>query len=158
MNIEWRTIGDNIEISNTGLVRGRKPVLNNNGYYVISINHKTKLLHRLVAELFIPNPNNLPEVNHKDENKTNNSVQNLEWCTHRENINYGSRNKRVSTKLLNNSKSKSIFQISLTGEIIKTFPSIGEIERKLGFKKANISACCRGKRKTAYGFKWCYAS
>ena len=76
------------------------PALSRNGYpMVILVNHnkrKTRNVHRLVAEAFIPNPNNLPQVNHKDENKTNNCVDNLEWCTQKYNLNYGTRNIKIS--------------------------------------------------------------
>lgn len=73
-----------------------KPVKNNTGYSIVCLHkdgeHKNYYIHRLVAEAYIPNPDNLPQVNHKDENKENNSLQNLEWCTHEYNNNYGSRN------------------------------------------------------------------
>lgn len=81
----------------------RKPFVNNSGYLQVSliIHSKVKnfLIHRLVAEAYIPNPNNLPEVNHKDENKLNPHYTNLEWCTHEENINYGTCVQRRSAKL-----------------------------------------------------------
>ena len=104
-------------------------------------------VHRLVARAFIPNPHNLPEVNHKDENKKNNYVENLEWCDRRYNVNYGSRNERVSKKILQYSKS---------GEFIREWQGAREVERVLGIDNSHINACCRGKQKSAYGFIWKY--
>lgn len=80
----------------TGTMRKVKQSTNQLGYLFFGKNGKMCLAHRFIAECFIPNPNNLPEINHKDENKTNNCVDNLEWCTHKYNINYGTRNKKVS--------------------------------------------------------------
>lgn len=110
-----------------------------------------------IALTFIPNPNNLPQVNHKDENPENNCVENLEWCTAEYNINYGTRNKRVSEKLTNGSKrSKMVAQYTLDGKLVKVWPSLREIQRKLGFEKASISRCCLGKQHTSYDYIWVY--
>lgn len=78
-----------------------QPYLNNNGYLKIKLVNKdgirkNLLVHRVIAEAFLPNPDNLPEINHKDENKLNNAIDNLEWCTRDYNINYGTRNERSS--------------------------------------------------------------
>lgn len=87
-----------------------KPVLAKNGYLVMTLRangiKRVEKVHRLIAETFLSNSNNLPQVNHKDENKENNYVDNLEWCTQKYNINYGNRNKKVSNKLINNKHSK----------------------------------------------------
>lgn len=116
-------------------------------------------IHKLVAEAFIPNPNHLPQVNHKDEDTLNNCVENLEWCDAKYNSNYGSRTKRQSKKMVNNPKiSKKVNQYTLDGEFVRDWPSVSEIERCLGFSTALISACCNGKYKQLYGFIWCYAS
>ena len=104
---------------------------------------------RLVALTFIPNPNNLPEVNHKDENPKNNQVSNLEWCDRGYNNNYGTRNKRVAEKL-----SRPIKQLTLSGELIRVWVSQQEIQRRTNYQQSCISDCCRGKQKTAYGYKW----
>ena len=121
---------------------------------------KRYFVHRLVAQAFIQNPNNYPQVNHKDENKQNNCVKNLEYCDAKYNVNYGTRNKRVVEKNTNHpSLSKPVLQINPnTNEIIAEFPSIKEVERQFGFLHSNISRCCNGKpkRKTAYGYIWRY--
>ena len=152
------------------LRKGRilKPAKQKNGYLfcILYKNSKPKLckVHRLVAAAFIPNPDKLPEVNHKDENKANNFVfvnkddsvdlnkSNLEWCTRLYNMRYGTRLKHVVEK-----RSKPVLQIDKeTNEVIAEYPSAREAARKLNIDQGSISACCRGKQKTAYGFKWQY--
>lgn len=117
----------------------------------LSKNGKVKCMsvHRLVAEAFIPNPNNLPEVNHINEDKTDNRVENLEWCTGKYNCNYGRRNDGIR---------RSIEQCSLDGKLIKVWQSISEVFRQLGYSTSHISECCRGKRGAAYGYIWRYTS
>lgn len=112
-----------------------------------------KYIHRLVAEAFIPNPENLPEVNHKSENKYDNSVENLEWATHKDNCNYGTRTQRSAEN-----HSKPINQYDLHGNFIKSWNSATEIERVLNLSSSNISKCCRDVTKTAYGFIWRYVN
>ena len=115
-------------------------------------------VHRIVARTFIPNFQNLPYINHKDENPRNNRVENLEWCTPKYNSNYGTLKYRVSEKQKNDKKkSKPVFQYNLSGTILKRFPSIMEAERQTGFFHTHINACCLGKQKSAYGFLWSYA-
>ena len=109
-------------------------------------------IHRLVAEAFIPNPNNLATVNHKDEVKTNNVASNLEWMTIKDNNNYGTHNKRVAESL---SKKVQMLDKS-TGELLATFPSTIEAWRITGINQGNISKCCLGKLKSAGGYVWRY--
>lgn len=118
--------------------------------------HTGLRLHRVLAEAFIPNPDNLPQVNHKDENPENNNIGNLEWCTAKDNSNYGTRNERISEKMTNGKLSKKVAQYTLDGKLVKIWPSVMEIVRQLGYSQGNISMCCIGKRPTAYGYVWKY--
>ena len=125
---------------------------NSQNYCIVKLSdnkgiRKTLRVHRLVAEAFIPNPENKPQVNHKDENKTNNCVENLEWMTAKENINYGTRNERIS---------KSVAQYTKDGKLIKVWSSTNEAGRKLGFNQSNISKVAQGTRKSCGGFVWKY--
>lgn len=113
-------------------------------------------VHRLVAEAFIPNPENKSEVNHIDENKQNNRADNLEWCTHKENSNAGTRGRRIGDKHINGCDAKPVAQYTLDGEYVTTYPSLSEVQRQKGWSESNISSCCRGKYKKAYGFVWKY--
>ena len=127
--------------------------LGHDGYYFVTLCKgnitKQYKVHRLVAEAFIPNPENKSQVNHKNEIKTNNSVANLEWATASENINHGTRNQRVANA--NKIKVKCIE----TGEI---FNSVSEAASAVGGQAAGISYCIRGERKTHKGLHWVAAS
>ena len=154
LNEIWRDIPDypNYQISNLGNVRnikfGRiiKPGINKCGYLHVSLynnyGQKTFDIHRLVANAFIPNSNNYPQVNHKDEDKQNNCVNNLEWCSAQYNTEY--------------SKAKQVLQFDLNGNYITTWKSTHEIERQLGIDQANISRCCLGLQNSSYNFIWKY--
>lgn len=120
------------------------------GYYHVMLSKngtpKRYKVHRLVAKAFIPNPNELPIINHRDECKTNNVVENLEWCDQNYNIHYGTMIDRGKEKQLNRSDlSKEVEQYTLDGKLVGTFKSASEVEREYPqFKTASISRCCRG--------------
>lgn len=115
-------------------------------------------IHRLVAQAFIPNPNNLPQVNHKDEDKTNNRVDNLEWCDAKYNLSYGTRQKReIKTQQQTHPSCKPVLQFTKDGDFIKKFISTKEVERNLNISCGGISLCCRDKLETSGGYKWGYA-
>ena len=134
-----------------------------NGYLVVGLcngeTQKSKSVHRLVAEAFIPNLNNYKNINHKDENKENNNVSNLEWCDNLYNNIYGTWLDRIAKKLINNPKiSKKVNQYDKQGNFIKQWSSTMEAQRNTGINNTHISACCLNKKnyKTAGGYVWKY--
>jgi len=149
------------EVSNLGRIRNKKtgrilkPLKNTNGYLRLDLCkngiRRAAKVHRLVAEAFIPNPQNLPCVNHKDENKINNCLDNLEWCTYEYNNNYGTIKERISKKI-----SKPVLQLDRDGNLIREWPSIIKVEEETGINRHNISSCCSGKLKSAGGYLWKY--
>ena len=145
-----------LNYNHTGKEKILKPGKNIYGYLHVVLckdgQKKLSLVHRLVSEAFIPNPNNLKTVNHKDEVKTNNTVSNLEWMSMRDNNNYGTRNKRAAESL---SKQVQMFDKS-TGELLATFPSTHEAARVTGINQGDISSCCLGKLKSSGGYVWRY--
>ena len=161
---------------NTGKAELMNPFETPNGYLKVTLSKnkekKKCYVHRLVAETFLPNPENLPEVNHIDEDKTNNFVflnedgtvnkekSNLEWKNHRDNCNHGTRNERagkaISKANTNGKCSKRVLQLSLSGELIKEWPSTAECGRN-GFIQNAVSLCCLGKHKTHKGFRFMFA-
>lgn len=192
------------QVSNTGKVRSLvnnvilRPAITSyrkkektDGYQVVNIKKKIYYVHRLVAEEFIPNPDNLPQINHKDGNKRNNNVENLEWCTNSENISHAYKiglikptNKKSTYNQIKwrnefakryhatkentvfkeqwfkekyaHCKQKAVIQLDKQGKEIQEWESIKQAGEKLKIRKENISACCRGKRKTAGGYIWKY--
>lgn len=169
MNEKWKDVvgyESHYIVSSMGRVasvkKGRlymmNPYKSKGGYMIVSLlidsRRKCMKVHRLVAMSFIPNPECKDTVNHIDEVKSNNSLQNLEWMTMVENMNHGTRNKRISEKNKNNKKtSKKLLQIDDEGNVVKVWPSIKEASRA-GFERRNISLVYRGKRKSHKGFAW----
>lgn len=158
---EWRPLVGYeglYEVSNMGRVKslnyrrtGKEKILEpyDDGYGYLKVKlfkdgkGKNCRINRLVAIAFIPNPYNLPEVNHKDEDKTNNCVENLEWCTSQYNVEY--------------SKAKAIIGIDKITGLIVEFTSINEASRQLGINQGNICTCLKGRYKSCGGFQWYYA-
>lgn len=167
----WRPVEDCeglYEVSNLGRVRSLRyrkihilsPRRNYNGYLAVNLtNKKQHKVHRLVAFAFpeicgewFPGA----EVNHLDENPSNNNAENLRWVTHKENTNYGTRTKRAAAKCRNGKKAKKVYQYTVDGVFVDDYPSVREVERQLGYLNSNISSCASGKKETAYGYIWKY--
>lgn len=163
--MEWKDIKDYYglyQVNDTGDVKSLKygkekilkPLKNKWGYFEVALSKDGKKkwisIHRLVATTFIHNPYNLPCVNHKDEDKTNNRVDNLEWCSYGYNNNYGTHIKKIVEK-----RSKKVLQFSKTGKLVREWSSPNECGRN-GFSVGDISLCCRGERKSHKGFIWKY--
>lgn len=165
------------EVSNMGRVRSKERITKiqpychivrksrilkaqfNGKYYrvVISLNGKFKqvLIHRLVAETFIPNPNNLPEVNHKDEDKSNNNVSNLEWCSRLYNVAYGTKSARHSL-FMTLTKGVPVSQYTLDGVFVANYATIEQASKKVNISRGGIKCTCEGKQKSAGGYLWRY--
>lgn len=149
-----------LNYNHTRKVKNLSLVVVKNGYIIVGLvkNGKTtrKYVHRLVAETFIPNPNHYGCVNHKNEDKTLNSVENLEWCDHRYNDNYGTRNDRIRTFARNREdQSKKVYQYTLDGDLVRIYQSTRECGRQ-GFQQSNVQRCCTGEHKQHKGYKWSY--
>ena len=160
------------DVSNLGRIRSLnyrrtgktfilKPVLCS-GYYVVNLwkNKKRSLfkLHRLIAQVFVPNPDNLPEVDHISTIKTDNRAINIRWTDRKGNVNNPITKERIKKAVSINGKmcSKPVIQCTLDGKEIVFWHSMSEA-KKLGFNEGNISECCQGKRKTHKGFVWKFA-
>lgn len=131
-----------------------KPKLNKYGYYCIRLFDGERkhdwTVHRLVASAFISNPENLPVVNHKNEIKQDNRVENLEWCSVKYNSNYGTTIQRSAKN-----RSKPILKTDLAGNPINLYMD-SESLRQSEYKRENVQTCARGITETAYGFRWFY--
>ena len=156
------------EISNLGNIKSLrsgkllKQASNKDGYKFVCLAKDGKSrsygVHRLVALAFLPNPENLPEVNHKDESHDNNCVENLEWISKKGNRNYGTYRERMSKSLKEsgtNNKSISAYD-KKTLKFVKSYDSITEAEKELGLSKGAIGKALSGRRKTSAGFVWKY--
>ncbi len=141
-----------------------KPYLYQTGYYgvVLSKNNikKHHFIHRLVAQAFIPNPENKPCINHINECRWDSPVWNLEWCTHKENNNYGKHSEKISVsktgKLNPKRVSKPVIQYTLDGQFVAEYPSMAEAQRLTGIFQTSIGQCCKGNNRynTSGGYKW----
>lgn len=197
MNNEiWKDIpgfGDKYQVSNYGRVRNKltmiilKPEPHKKGYLYKTLYEKWNgvkksiPIHRLVADAFILNPMHFNEINHKDENPSNNFVDNLEWCTRKYNVNYGTRNQRAGktisevkrgntfvsdeTKaklakaaLGNTNRRRSILMYDTSGNLLGRFVSSYQAMEATGVNRCNITACCKGRLKRAGNYLWKYAS
>jgi len=135
-----------------------KPCKNTKGYLHVKLckDGRGKIfdVHRLVYEAFNGTIPEGYEINHIDENTENNCLSNLSAVSHKDNINWGTHNKRVSVAMTNGKLSDPVLQLTLDDVLVKEWPSMNEAERQIGARHANISACCLGKLKTYKGFKW----
>ena len=192
----WRTVVvDGIEhpryqVSNLGRVKSLswgktkkericKLTVSKYGYYEMRIDSKTKKVHRIVAEAFLPNPENKPYIDHIDCNTINNIVEvdefgnpiknskitNLRWCTQKENCNnpltikhYRENNNMLGKFGKKHHNSIKIIQLTKDLDIVKIWDSLTDVERELKIPHQNISKCCRGKYKTCGGYRWMYHS
>lgn len=183
----WKTIDgfNGYDVSNLGRVRSKEriitihrksrtytrrqneailtPSVDKDGYFYVTLydNKSHKGVHfrisRLVAKAFIPNPDNLPQVNHKDLNRKNNSFRNLEWCDNVYNVNYMDAPKRSGMTRRNNvAQSKQICQLLKNGVFVKEYPSLSEASRITGINVSHICQTCLGNYKSAGWFLWKY--
>ena len=144
------------QVSNLGRIRSRhrilRPTVNWDGYLrvlVVKDGRGTRVaLHRLVALAFVPNPENKPQVNHKNGDRANCRAENLEWCTNAENQRH--RRRAIGSKGF---QGKRAVVNTTTGE---TFESLSSASRQTGARIASIQECCKGQRKTANGYGWQY--
>lgn len=143
------------KILKSGLTRG--------GYLQVHLSKNGKVghykIHRLVAEAFLQNLDNNPEVNHKDENKLNNTAENLEWCTSDYNLHYGTRIQRYSQTQRDNgtSKSRAVKQYTIDGVLLNSWNSIRNASRYTGIDSSAICGGCNGKYRVVHGYVWRYA-
>lgn len=149
-----------LNYNKTGEIKKLKPQKHKNGYLFVNLSGKIVSLHRLVAKTFIPNPENKPQVNHKNGNKMDNRVQNLEWNSSSENILHayrilGRKSPRLGKKGKDHPNSKIVLQIK-DGVVVAEFYGANEASRQTGINNISIGDACRGKNHTAGGYRWEY--
>lgn len=165
---------EDYQISDDGRVWSKKsnkwlkPNMDSGGYFFVClckygvVYHK--LIHRLVAETFIPNPDNKNEIDHINTLKNDNRISNLRWATRKDNMNntitkqkmIGRKHSEQAKKKMSEvSPKKTVYQYTLDGKLVKIWVSTNECGRN-GFNQSHVWACCKGKRKTHKGFKWSY--
>ena len=152
---------------NTGMVRNMCPRLNNKGYFIVNLSKDSKSVsksvHRLVAQAFLPNTLNYTDVNHIDENPRNNCVENLEWCTHKSNVNKYNANhpehfrSRKSTERYQKRLNLKVSQFLKDGTLVRIWDNSRTVYLETGMSDWSVSQCCRGQRKQAHGYIWRYA-
>jgi hypothetical protein len=141
-----------------------KQGVHSKGYKTVSLTKdgvtKTVFVHRIVADAFIPNESGLPMLNHIDEDKTNNLPENLEWCDAKYNRNYGKSIEKQAKKIRGRESEKRVpvEQYTLSNDFVAWFPSIAIAAKEVNGSTGAISAVCKGKRKSAYGYIWKYCS
>ena len=153
-----------------GNIKALVPKTNNSGRLWFDLwkdgKNKPMLAHRLVAMMFIPNPDNLPEINHIDENPKNNDVRNLEWCTGEENRrkyyeNHPNQTKRPVRNYSDKYKNRQampVAQLTKDGSTVRFWKNTTEIRHEMGWNDSSIIRCCEGERKSAYGYIWRFAN
>ena len=153
-------------VSNLGNVKSPRKILTQNydfkGYKRVQIKKKWVSVHRLVAKAFIPNPENKPQVNHKDTDKINNLPENLEWVTNAENhahkMEHGLNDKATKAlRVYTKSIQKRVLQYTLDGEFVAEHESLNSAARSVDTSTTNIREVCEGKRKKSKGYTWTYA-